>query len=127
MPHTQGFGVHSITQPILYTLLIYVHYSYNTHTLVADILDRVSAKFCELELEYDCLVGGRIDHKKDEKSILVYGYSMVSEMLRPYNGVLVFATLQQGFGRADHSETVKLLKEHYPEYGDQITFRNEGY
>ena len=67
-------------------LLLYVHYSYNTHTLVADILDRVSAKFCELELEYDCLGGGRIDHKKDEKSILVYGYSMVSEMLRPYNG-----------------------------------------
>ena len=97
------------------------------HTLVADILDRVSAKFCELELDYDCLGGGRIDHKKDEKSILVYGYSMVSEMLRPYNGVLVFATLQQGFGRADHSETVKLLKERYPEYGDQITFRNEGY
>ena len=108
-------------------LLLYVHYSYNAHTLVADILDRVSAKFCELELEYDCLGGGRIDHKKDEKSILVYGYSMVSEMLHPYNGVLVFATLQQGFGRADHSETVKLLKERYPEYGDQITFRNEGY
>ena len=102
-----------------------MHYSYDI--LVADILDRVSAKFCELELDYDCLGGGRIDHKKDEKSILVYGYSMVSEMLHSYNGVLVFATLQQGFGRADHSETVKLLKERYPEYGDQITFRNEGY
>lgn len=46
---------------------------------VADILDRVSAKFCELEVDYDCLGGGRIEHKKDEKSILVYGYSMVSE------------------------------------------------
>ena len=46
---------------------------------VADILDRVAAKFCELELEYDCLGGGRIDHKKEEKSILVYGYSMVSQ------------------------------------------------
>ena len=51
---------------------------------------------------------------------------MVSSML-PRNGVLDVAALQQGFGRADHGETVKLLKEHYPDYGDQITFRNEGY
>jgi len=44
---------------------------------VGDILDRVAAKFCELELEYNCLGGGRIEHRKDDKSILVYGYSMV--------------------------------------------------
>lgn len=99
---------------------------YMIHALIADILDRVSAKFCELEVDYDCLGGGRIEHKKDEKSILVYGYSMVSEMFCVFI-LLYVAALQQGFGRADHSETVKLLKERYPDYGDQITFRNEGY
>ena len=49
---------------------------------VADILDRVAAKFCELEVEYDCVGGGRIEHKQDEKSILVYGYSMVRKVVR---------------------------------------------
>ncbi|XP_065918188.1 14 kDa phosphohistidine phosphatase-like [Dysidea avara] len=72
-----------------------------------DILDRVSAKFCELGLEYDCLGGGRIEHNKADKNILVYGYSM-------------------GFGRADHTIAVEKLKKHYPDY-NQITFKNEGY
>jgi len=84
---------------------------------VADILDRVAAKFCELEIEYDCLGGGRIDHKKEEKSILVYGYSMVSQRA---------ALKYYIYCRADHSVTVGLLKEQYPDYG-KITFRNEGY
>ena len=92
---------------------------------VADILDRVAAKFCELELEYDCLGGGRIDHKKEEKSILVYGYSMVSQraLLKYY---IYYILSLQGYGRADHSVTVELLKEQYPDY-DKITFSNEGY
>lgn len=38
-------------------------------------------KFCELEVEYDCVGGGRINHKKDEKSILVYGFSMVNKKI----------------------------------------------
>lgn len=43
------------------------------------------------------------------------------------HNIILSVVIQQGFGRADHSETVRLLKEHFPDYGDQITFRNEGY
>ncbi|XGW23528.1 hypothetical protein V3C99_005619, partial [Haemonchus contortus] len=42
-----------------------------------------------------CVGGGRIRHDDDAKEILVYGYS-------------------HGFGRADHSVTVDILKRRYP-------------
>ncbi|KAK6046239.1 Janus/Ocnus family protein [Cooperia oncophora] len=53
-----------------------------------------------------CIGGGRIRHEDDAKEILVYGYS-------------------HGFGQADHSITVDILKKRYPDY--HITFSNEGY
>lgn len=45
---------------------------------LADILDRVSPKFDELGLSYECLGGGRIRHDKQQKTIHIYGYSVVS-------------------------------------------------
>ncbi|KAJ8038480.1 14 kDa phosphohistidine phosphatase [Holothuria leucospilota] len=71
----------------------------------ADIYEDFESKHRGLDLE--CLGGGRIEHSPESKKILVYGYSM-------------------GFGRADHSITVSLLKERYPSYSS-ITFSNEGY
>ena len=44
---------------------------------VADILDEVSPGIEALGLECECVGGGRINHKS-EKSLLVYGYSVVS-------------------------------------------------
>ena len=57
-------------------------------------------------LDAQCLGGGRIVHKPEEKYIKVYGYSV-------------------GFGRADHTKTVEVLRDHYPEY--KIEWSNEGY
>lgn len=51
---------------------------------VADILDRVSPKFHQLGLTYECLGGGRIDHNKAGKNITIYGYSVVSTWTIPY-------------------------------------------
>ena len=72
----------------------------------ADIYDEVMEKLSKLALETECLGGGRIQHDAADKKIKVYGYS-------------------QGFGRADHSIAVELLKKKYPEY--TITWDNEGY
>ncbi|NWU69550.1 PHP14 phosphatase, partial [Pterocles burchelli] len=54
----------------------------------------------------ECLGGGRLAHRPQEKKIHVYGYSV-------------------GFGRADHSVTTEKLKAEYPDY--EITWANEGY
>ena len=48
-----------------------------------------------------------IEHKPAEKTLFVYGYSM-------------------GFGLADHSVSVEVLKAKYPDY-TSITFSNDGY
>ena len=47
-------------------------------SLSADILDRVSPKFHELGLDYECVGGGRIKHNSKDKKIHIYGYSVVS-------------------------------------------------
>ncbi|CAN8029365.1 unnamed protein product [Ixodes persulcatus] len=74
----------------------------------SDIFDSESAKIEAIEgLELECLGGGRIIHNPDRKEIKVFGYS-------------------QGYGQADHSKTVEILKNFYPNY-DSITFSNEGY
>ncbi|CAN8005375.1 unnamed protein product [Ixodes hexagonus] len=74
----------------------------------ADIFDSESAKLEAIQgIELECLGGGRIIHNPDRKEIKVFGYS-------------------QGYGKADHSKTVEVLKEFYPNY-DSITFSNDGY
>jgi phosphohistidine phosphatase len=57
-------------------------------------------------LDGQCIGGGRILHDPSKKYIKVYGYS-------------------QGFGKADHTKTVSVLKEKYPDY--TIEWSNEGY
>lgn len=69
--------------------------------------DQVTPGIEKLGLDCECMGGGRIRHEPDKKAILVYGYS-------------------QGFGKADHSITVDLLKKKYPDY-DKITYSNDGY
>eukprot|EP00048_Salpingoeca_helianthica_P018015 m.240232 g.240232 ORF g.240232 m.240232 type:complete len:113 (-) comp23200_c0_seq1:26-364(-) len=71
----------------------------------ADIYDRVTPSLERAKLKHHCPGGGRIKHEKG-KSLFVYGYS-------------------QGFGRADHAETVRLLQQQYPSY--EISFSNTGY
>ncbi|XP_057325956.1 14 kDa phosphohistidine phosphatase-like [Microplitis mediator] len=57
-------------------------------------------------LDTECVGGGRINHNAPAKTIKVYGYS-------------------QGFGKADHTIAVGLLKKKYPDY--EITWSDEGY
>lgn len=57
-------------------------------------------------LECECLGGGRISHDSDFKRIKIYGYS-------------------QGYGKADHEVTAKIIKEFYPKY--TISISDEGY
>lgn len=72
----------------------------------ADIYDEVEEKIRACGLDAQCLGGGRIAHEPSAKRIKVYGYSM-------------------GFGRADHTKTVTILKKKYPNY--EIEWSNEGY
>lgn len=43
----------------------------------ADIYEEVSMSIRPLGLDCECLGGGRIEHKPNEKRIKVYGYSQV--------------------------------------------------
>ena len=43
----------------------------------ADIYEKEQPKIEALGLKTDCVGGGRIEHNRLEKKILVYGYSMV--------------------------------------------------
>ncbi|XP_061708299.1 14 kDa phosphohistidine phosphatase-like isoform X1 [Cydia pomonella] len=70
----------------------------------SDIYDEVQEKLQPLDCEP--LGGGRISHEPDNKKIHIYGYS-------------------QGYGKADHEETAKLIKDAYPSY--TITISDEGY
>ncbi|KAL9889277.1 sex-regulated protein janus-A-like [Glossina fuscipes fuscipes] len=72
----------------------------------AYIYERVSASCAALGLATECLGGGRIEHNPSAKLIKVYGYS-------------------QGFGKADHSETKKILLTKYKDYTIEIS--DEGY
>uniref|UniRef100_A0A0N5A2X2 Sex-regulated protein janus-B n=1 Tax=Parastrongyloides trichosuri TaxID=131310 RepID=A0A0N5A2X2_PARTI len=71
----------------------------------ADILDEVKEKETK-DAKFKCVGGGRINHDSENKSILVYGYSV-------------------GYGKADHQISVDILKKDYPEY--TISYSNEGY
>ena len=57
-------------------------------------------------LDCQCLGGGRILHEPQRKYIKVYGYSV-------------------GYGKADHTKSVELLKKHYPSY--EIEWSDDGY
>ncbi|XP_058059098.1 sex-regulated protein janus-A-like isoform X2 [Anopheles bellator] len=72
----------------------------------SDIYDEVSSSLMGLGLETECLGGGRIENRPDLKQIKVYGYS-------------------QGYGKADHLETRRLLLTKYKDF--QINCSDDGY
>ena len=73
----------------------------------ADIYEKTEEdELSKLGLDCECLGGGRILHKPDDKYIKVYGYSM-------------------GFGKANHQRSVEILKRKYPDYN--IEWSDEGY
>ncbi|KAK6046169.1 Janus/Ocnus family protein [Cooperia oncophora] len=74
----------------------------NFHSDIFDVVEEDTGPSYKL----DCVGGGRIKHEDKAKKILVYGYS-------------------QGYGPADHSVTVDILKKQYPDY--DISFSNDGY
>ncbi|XP_068248965.1 14 kDa phosphohistidine phosphatase-like isoform X2 [Palaemon carinicauda] len=80
---------------------------YSSAGFHADVYDKVAPAIEKLGLDCECLGGGRILHDAEKKTIEVFGYS-------------------QGYGRADHSLSVEILKKKYPDY-EKITFSNEGY
>jgi len=72
----------------------------------ADIFDEVSPGIQGLGVEARCEGGGRIKHDPSKKELFVYGYSV-------------------GYGKADHTITVAILKKALPEYS--VTYSDEGY
>ncbi|XP_047020587.1 14 kDa phosphohistidine phosphatase-like [Helicoverpa zea] len=70
----------------------------------SDIYDEVQERLQPLDCEP--LGGGRISHDAENKKIHIYGYS-------------------QGYGKADHEVTAKLIKKAFPGYA--ITVSDEGY
>lgn len=72
-----------------------------------DILSLVEPSIRKHGCTATCVGGGRIRHDPKVKSLFIYGYS-------------------QGYGRADHTISQKLLKEKFPDYHD-ISWSNEGY
>ncbi|XP_045108675.1 14 kDa phosphohistidine phosphatase-like [Portunus trituberculatus] len=97
---------HSPTAPAQETSK-YIVRGYMTAEYHSDVYDRVTPNIERLGLDCECVGGGRIQHQASEGAIKVYGYS-------------------QGFGRADHSVAVTLLKKKYPDY-KTITYSNDGY
>ncbi|XP_071430423.1 14 kDa phosphohistidine phosphatase [Pithys albifrons albifrons] len=72
----------------------------------ADLFERTAEELARHGLSCECLGGGRLAHRPEERKIHVYGYSV-------------------GFGRADHAVTTEKLKAEYPNY--EITWADEGY
>ncbi len=72
----------------------------------ADIFDPEDEKLREAGLDGQCLGGGRILHESANKYLKVYGYSV-------------------GFGKADHTKTIDVLKSAYPGY--KMEWSDEGY
>ncbi|XP_039939379.1 14 kDa phosphohistidine phosphatase [Hirundo rustica] len=72
----------------------------------ADLFERTAEELARHGLSCECLGGGRLSHRPEERKIHVYGYSV-------------------GFGRADHAVTTEKLKAEYPNY--EITWADEGY
>ncbi|KAG4070204.1 hypothetical protein HA402_003894 [Bradysia odoriphaga] len=72
----------------------------------ADIYEQFTDMLKALKLDAECLGGGRIEHHPDVKKLKVYGYS-------------------QGYGKADHAETKRLLRTKYSDY--EIEISDEGY
>lgn len=101
LSHVGSLGVWSCISHILST------HRCSSAEYHGDIYDTVTPGIESKKLDCECVGGGRIRHEPDKKSILVYGYS-------------------QGYGKADHSITVELLKKKYPDYAS-ITFSNDGY
>ncbi|XP_059058400.1 14 kDa phosphohistidine phosphatase-like [Achroia grisella] len=77
------------------------YYRCNYHS---DVYDEVQEKLHPLDCE--TVGGGRISHEPSIKKIHIYGYS-------------------QGYGKADHEITAKLIKAAFPDY--KITISDEGY
>lgn len=100
-----------------------------------DIYDEVTAKeLAPKKLDSECLGGGRIQHNAEEKKILVYGYSQVisrweKRRISTWEKFLTACPISpfhfQGFGKADHSVSVDLLKKSFGDY--TITWTDEGY
>ena len=72
----------------------------------ADVYDKTESEITGAGLDCECLGGGRIEHRPQDKYIKVYGYSM-------------------GFGKANHSRAVEILKTKYKDYN--IEWSDEGY
>ncbi|XP_044738163.1 14 kDa phosphohistidine phosphatase-like isoform X2 [Chrysoperla carnea] len=70
----------------------------------SDIYDKTVSELKCKEKNLKCLGGGRI--KRENGSIHVYGYS-------------------QGYGKADHTVTVDILKKQFADH--KITWSDEGY
>lgn len=79
---------------------------YNRAEWHNDIYEEVSTSISGLGLDTECLGGGRIEHRPADKFIKIYGYS-------------------QGFGKANHDESRKIVKTKYSDY--EIEISDEGY
>ncbi|NXG17211.1 PHP14 phosphatase, partial [Grallaria varia] len=68
------------------------------------IFEKVNPEMEKLGYECKCLGGGKIDHNSKDKKIRVFG-------------------LSTGYGKADHSVTVEILKKVYTDY--EITWSDD--
>lgn len=73
----------------------------------SDIYNNEKNYLDQYGIESECTGGGRIDHDKNRKMMLVYGTSSEYE-------------------RGDHSLAVELLRHYFPDY-KSIRFTNVGY
>jgi phosphohistidine phosphatase len=74
----------------------------------ADLVDECESQVFDsnLNLQVECVGGGRIRHEPERKYIFVYGHSV-------------------GFGQANHALACELLKSHYHDY--TVEWSNDGY
>ena len=65
-------------------LPMFKSYTVFLFSLSADIYDQICSELEPKSFECECVGGGRIEHKKNEQTLFVYGYSMVSVLNHSY-------------------------------------------
>uniref|UniRef100_A0A8C0AY53 14 kDa phosphohistidine phosphatase n=1 Tax=Buteo japonicus TaxID=224669 RepID=A0A8C0AY53_9AVES len=104
-PPTPGINALPCNGPVTAYLVPSAYSNGSNCSPCADhIFEKVNPEMEKLGYECKCLGGGKIDHNSKDKKIRVFG-------------------LSTGYGKADHSVTVELLKKVYTDY--EITWSDD--
>uniref|UniRef100_A0A8D2Q0S8 14 kDa phosphohistidine phosphatase n=16 Tax=Passeriformes TaxID=9126 RepID=A0A8D2Q0S8_ZOSLA len=104
MGNTHDLSLNSNEKWVLDCVMPSVCSNGSHHPCADHIFEKVNPEMEKLGYECKCLGGGKIEHNSKDKKIRVFG-------------------LSTGYGKADHSVTVEILKKEYTDY--EITWSDD--